>query len=88
MPRYFAAFAKAGCAEKGTTISGRSTPRSARARSRAESTPMRMLSVPPEVMAPPKPSGACTSPPVMETTSTSISRRLGKRKGFSAFSKR
>ena len=47
---------------------------------------MMMLSVPPEVMQPPAPAGAESSSAVSVTTSTSISRRLGKRSGLSAFS--
>jgi hypothetical protein len=81
-----AALAKAGCADRGATISGLSIPFSLRARSRAVLTAIRMLSVPPDVMAPPASSPAWSRFAVIATTSTSISRRLGKRNGLSAFS--
>jgi hypothetical protein len=61
-------------------------PFSARARSRAAFTAIRMPSVPPEVIAPPDSSGAWSRLAVIAHTSSSMVRRLGKRKGLSAFS--
>ena len=78
MPSHSAPLSKAACAVFGTTTSG--TPaagRCSRAQSRAAFMAMRMLSVPPAVVDPPAPSGACSRSSTPAISSRSSAARLG-----------
>jgi hypothetical protein len=76
----------AACALLATTISGFVIPRSIRPRSRAASTAMRMLSVPPDVMKPAVAASPWSRSAVMRTTSDWNEARLGNAIVFSALS--
>ena len=85
-PNPCAALWNAACALFASTISGAVIPRSFAPRSRAASTAIRMLSVPPEVMKPATCSSPCNRSAVMRTTSDCIAPRLGNAIVLSALS--
>ena len=78
MPSHAAPLSKAACAVFGTTTSGTpSTGRVSCAQSRAAFIAVRMLSVPPAVVDPPAPGGACSRSSTPAISSRSHAARLG-----------